>query len=775
MAVAVGVRRPIPASPLVAALIAIGVLAIFARACDHGFVQWDDEEYVLENVHVKQGLTAETFVWSWTTFDSGNWHPLTWLSLEADWQLFGSQAWGFHLTNIVIHAASAVLLYLVLCQLTGLQWPSALAAGLFAVHPLRVESVAWVAERKDVLSGFFWILTLSAYIPYARRPSALRYLLTISLFATGLLAKAMLVTLPCVLLLLDYWPLRRFPVARSESPERTAPDEGIPQRDQSRSLVWLIIEKAPMLVLSAVFSIITVHAQHSSRALLSMSNMPLEARAANAAIAYVRYLGQAVWPAGLACYYPHARPQLLSASAVAAAIFLVVVTLVAVLARRRLPYLLVGWLWYLGTLIPVIGLVQVGAQAMADRYTYVPLIGILIALSVGLWDLLAWLRIPHAIYALGGTSALIACSVATLIQLGYWRDSEVLFRHALDVTRNNALASHNLGMVRLQQGNLKEAQKLFQDSAEFDPEFISAHNDLGAIQALMGKPAEAIPHYHRELEKHPENAAAHVNLADALDRVGETQEAISHYKRALAIDGTQLMARYKVGLVLARVGEVDQALRELRQALYIDPNFVSARYQLGMLLARQGNLDEAEEQFRAALNQQSDFSLAHAGLGTIQCLRNQLSEARASFTKALALHSDEAQFQFDLAHVLMRQGEFTNANVHYGLGLQLDPTWPEQASKQAWDLATGDARQRSAAFALRIAQQACEATDYQRAEFLDVLAAAYAEAGRFDDAITVARKALASTPDSSPQLPAMRDRIKLYEKRQPYRQAAVCQ
>ncbi|MFL5339967.1 MAG: glycosyltransferase family 39 protein [Gemmataceae bacterium] len=397
-------------------LLVASTLAVFGRCLANEFVNYDDPQYVTDNPHVKEGLTLDGVRWAVTSTDYLNWHPLTWLSLQLDTELFGLEPWGFHLTAILLHAADALLLFLILRQTTGALWPSGFVAALFALHPLHVESVAWVAERKDVLSTLFGLLAIAAYLRYVEQPGWRRYLLVLLAAALSLTAKPMWVTLPGVLLLLDYWPLGRL------------------QKSSTRTV---LLEKVPLLALAATAGVLTVFAQHRGGAVESLELFPWDQRVGNAVVSYIRYLGMTVWPEGLAPFYPHPRGNLPVWPDIGAAVLLVTITTVVLALRRRCPYLVVGWFWYLGTLVPMIGLVQVGEQARADRYTYLPLIGIFIIVAFGLSDLLRSRRFPRALLFAAAIAVILACATLTWKQIGYWHDSRALWAHAVAVTADN--------------------------------------------------------------------------------------------------------------------------------------------------------------------------------------------------------------------------------------------------------------------------------------------------------------------------------------------------
>ena len=546
--------RRAPADFWIASLVGIGVLAAFGRIRGHQFILYDDPEYVVENLHVRAGLGLEGVRWAFTTGHSANWHPLTWLSHMLDCQLFGLNPGLHHLTSLLLHAANSVLLFWVLKRMTGARWPSAFAAALFALHPLHVESVAWVAERKDVLSTLFWLLALWAYARYAERPGGGRYGLSLALFLLGLMAKPMLVTLPFVLLLLDYWPLGRI-----LGPARS-------------TFVSLLVEKVPFLVLSAASSVVTFLVQRKWGAVASVAEIPWVDRLANAVVAYAAYLRKTIWPSDLAFFYPlpHERP--LGQVALAA---LVMIGLSALVLRgsRRHPYLATGWGWYVVTLVPVIGLVQVGDQAMADRYTYVPSIGLFVIAAWGGAEVLGRRRLHSRALASLAAGLSLACGLATWFQAGTWKNSLTLFEHALRVTENNYLAHAGLGLALAESGRLDEAIAHYGEALRVNPFYSPAEASLGLALAQKGRVAEAIVHYRAALRLRPNRTEALNNLAWLLATSRDPKfrngaEAVELAERAYTLTGRSnpnyldtLAAAY------AEAGRPDDAVRACEQAV----------------------------------------------------------------------------------------------------------------------------------------------------------------------------------------------------------------
>jgi Flp pilus assembly protein TadD len=575
-------------------LLAIGL--VFGQTIRHEFVNYDDNEYVYENPHIIHGLTAGDIGWVFTQCPSANWHPLTWLSHILDYRLYGLDAGGHHATNVLLHAATAILLFLVLRRMTGELWPSALVAAIFAIHPLRVESVAWIAERKDVLSGLFFMLTLLAYLGYARRPfSLVRYLTVIVLFALGLMAKPMLVTLPFALLLLDYWPLRRVAL-------RTA----TPGRGLTTGNWHLVVEKIPFFALAAASCVATTLAQ--GRAFVAVEAMPFPVRISNALVSYVAYLGQFFYPVGLAVFYPHPGADVPLWKPIAAFFTLTAISVAALVWRRRCPAVLVGWFWYLGMLVPVIGLVQVGSQQMADRYTYLPQIGLCIALVWGAAQAVAsW---PSHRWLFGAGSALVLAILMSCAwrQTTYWRDSETLWNHALACTSRNALAHNNLGYELFNRGRLDEAIAEYRKTMEVMPNDVKSHSYLGRALADSGRFDEAIAQYRKALEIMPDYPEAHDNLGIALAGGGRFDEAVVEYQAALKAKPDFADAYNNLAWLRATspqtstrngIEAVELAQRAVRLSDGRDPNFLAT---LAAAFAEAGRFAEAVTTARAALD-----------------------------------------------------------------------------------------------------------------------------------------------------------------------------
>ena len=597
----------------IAGILALGTFAVVAPALRLGFVNYDDPEYVTENPPVRAGLRAASVAWAFTTPHSANWHPLTWLSHMADCQLYGLAPAGHHATSVVLHAASAAVLFGALAGMTGATWPSLFVASAFALHPLRVESVAWVAERKDVLAGLCWMLALVAYWRYVRRPRPTRWLLVVAAFALGLLAKPMVVTLPFVLLLLDRWPLGRPWSAR------------------------IVSEKLPLLALSLAASAVTFAVQRGAGAVASLDTLSFGARLAGATVAVATYLVKTFWPTNLAVFYPNRPPA--PWQLVLSVLLLVAVSLLAVAQHRRRPYLLVGWLWYLGTLVPVIGLVKVGDQAMADRFTYIPQIGVLLMLAWGA----AELSVPRAALVATGAAALAASAVLTVRQLDVWQDSITLFTHATAVTRDNYVAEANLGAALLD----------------------------------LGHPSDAIGHLRRAEAIKPDYVKPHVTLGKALAESGDAEGAAREYAEALRLDPGYATAHYNLGLLLAGQGRLDEAIARYREALRLDPNYANARHNLGAALAAEGRFEEAVAEYRRALALLPDLGIAHGNLAIALERLGRRDEAIAEYRTAVRLMPRDPTARYNLAGGLAGDGRFDEAIAELQVAMRLRPGWRE--------------------------------------------------------------------------------------------------
>jgi tetratricopeptide (TPR) repeat protein len=655
--------RPTGVDVAIAVALVLVTVVLYAPVRTHEFLNYDDNEYVTEHAHVPNGLTWAGVRWALTGVHQATWHPLTSLSHLLDVEVFGLDAGAHLLENVVLHALATAVLFLALAAMTGARWPSAWVAAVFAWHPLHVESVAWVSERKDVLSGLCWMLTVAAHVRYARRPTWGRWAAVVATFTAGLLAKPMLVTLPFVLLLLDWWPLGRL-------------------RDRATA-VALVREKVPLFALAAVVSVLTVAAQRSAGALAAtLASTPLAYRLGNAAISYVTYLWKTVWPTGLAVFYP--APAHLSAwHALGAALVLAAISAAVAVAWRRRPFLAVGWLWYLGTLVPVIGLVRQGDQAMADRFTYLPAIGLYVMVAWGALSVPGLRRSgaigtagPGAMLATGAVATLVALLVVTAAQIPHWRNSLTLFSHAVAVTRDNHVAHSNLGIALTERGRHDEAMEHYARAVAIAPGYAKAHLNLGRALARAGRAAEAEAAYAEAVRLDPGSAVAAYNLGLARAERGALDEAIADYRRALAIDPRYAKAANNLGWALAAKGDATVAVAAYERALAIDPTLVAAHNNLAVTLADLGRMDDAIAHATTAATLAPTEPRAHANRGALLAQAGRHTEAITAFREALRLDPRLVEVRIDLAATLTATGERQAAITEYRMVLRERPDDP---------------------------------------------------------------------------------------------------
>jgi len=589
-------------------------LAIYGQVSRHDFINYDDGPYVTENVFVNKGLSLDGVTWAFTTFYEANWHPLTWISHMVDVQLYGLAAGGHHLINLLLHILNALLLFLVFRRATGKLWQSAFVAALFALHPLRVESVAWVAERKDVLSTLFWMLTLFSYVRYTENRTAYRYTAALIFFAAGLMSKPMVVTLPAVLLLMDLWPLKRFQLnALDGKPGHRA---------------WmLLMEKVPFFLLSVGVSVLTYAAQQSVYNVGSLTTYPLSARIANAMVSYAGYIVKMVWPYPL--FIPYLHPGYIPALHTAGAFFLLfAVTLAVGFAARRWPYAAIGWLWYLGTLIPVIGIIQVGYQSMADRYTYLPMIGLYIIIAWGGADLADKRRWKKGSVAAIGIAVVTALSTATFFQVRHWTNSISLFSHVVRVDPNNFVAHNHLGLALMAADRVDEAIDHYEAAIRIDPSHFRSINNLGTALMKKGRIDAAMDQFSAALEIQPAFASAHYNLGNTMATLGRFPEAVDHYRTALGIDAKDADIHNNLGVALMRNGNLQEATLHFRWALDLDGDHADAHNNFGFALLKLGQIQQAVHHFREALRLNPRSSKAKVNLQMALAAENQVISQR---------------------------------------------------------------------------------------------------------------------------------------------------
>ena len=583
--------RPEQRIAILCLILAAATLAIYNPVNRHPFVNYDDDRYVTENPHVRAGMSWETVRWAFTSTEQANWHPLTWLSHALDCQLFHLNAGGHHLTSLLIHVANAVLLFLILAYGTGRAGPSLFAAALFALHPIHVESVAWVAERKNVLSTFFFLLAIGAYGWYARKPDWKRYLAVGFFFAWGLMAKPMVITLPFVLLLLDYWPL-----GRVKGGSRAVSD--LPQTSWGK----LVVEKIPLFALSGVSAVITMQAQQAGGAMRSVTQFSLGVRLENAIVAYAMYLWKTIWPVRLAPLYPHPGDSLAGWQVGLSLVVLLAISTL-VLRFRSKPYVLVGWLWFLGTLVPVIGLVQVGDQAMADRYAYIPLIGIFVMIAWLATDVAEGWMIPAAARIGAAMCVMLVLALATYRQLAYWDSSYDLWAHTLAVTKNNFIAEDNLGGALLMDGRVEEAYPHFQRAAEINPRDPMSHANLGTYLQEHGSLQEAILEYDRTISLTSDPgllASTYANQGTAYRELGAGAKAQEAYENSLRLNPRQFNAYLGLGRLLENEEKIEEAIANYSRSVELRPTAEGYLY-LGRALEKVNRLNEAMGAYQEAL------------------------------------------------------------------------------------------------------------------------------------------------------------------------------
>jgi len=671
--------------------LAVSSVAVFQQVRGFDFVDFDDSKYLTENRHVSSGLSREGIIWAFTGAHAGMWHPLTTFSHMLDCELFGLNPHRHHLSALLFHTANTLLLFAVLKMTTGGFWQSAFVAAVFCLHPLNVESVAWVAERKNVLSTLFWILTMWAYTRYVRYPSRSGYFLTLLIFSMALMSKPTAVTLPFILLLLDYWPFGRL---------------------RWKTLHRLILEKVPFFILSIGVSIVTFYVQQGTGATVDLGVIPLRIRIVNALISYVKYICKMFWPRHLALPYPYHADRLLLWQAAAAALLLIAITVLVIRQARIRRYLPVGWLWYIGTLVPVIGLVQAGSQALADRYSYVPSIGIFIIIAWAVPDLLLKWRYRKFVLVGASLTVLFGFAIISLFQLRHWRNTITLFEHSLAVTDDNYVAHLCLAGPVYRQGRLDEAIRHYSQALRIRPNFTNIHY-------------------------------AYLGLGRAFFDKGDSDNAILNYQQALRLEPGFVEAHKRLAEAFLSQGKLESAAAEYRRAHQLQPDEPDSLNNLGVVLARQNRLTEAVACFNSALSISQDNVSSYINLGSALFQQGRYTQAVIELKKAVDLSPNSAAAHYHLARSLVQSGSPHQAIFHFKQTLTLEPGWFLAMNELAWILATNpDSQLRDPLEAARLAEHACELTGYQRPDLLSTLAAAYASAGRFPEAIATAEKAL---------------------------------
>lgn len=653
------------------AIICIMLLAVTAGAmwelnyCE--FVNYDDQDYVINNVHIQDGLTLEGIRWALTSTHAANWHPLTWMSHMLDVQVFGMNAARHHSINLLIHAVNSVLLFLVFCRMTGAVWRSALVAALFALHPLHVESVAWVAERKDVLSSLFWILTMGAYVLYVERPAAKRYLAALLFFVLGLMSKPMLVTLPFVLLLMDFWPLER--MGRKNA--HTSGGTGY----SWETIRPLIKEKIPFFALTVISSALTYAVQQKGGAMTFSESLSIASRIANAFISYVIYIRKTVLPVDLAVLYPHSLtyPFWQAAGAFALIVFITVLILGK---AREFKYLVTGWLWYLGTLVPVIGFVQVGVQAMADRYTYIPITGLFIMFAWGISEMAdKWQR--RTLAAAFSITVLLIFLPLTIKQAGFWRNSLALFDRVVSVTENNYIAYNNRGLIYSQLGNHDRAIEDYGRSIAIKPEYADAFVNRGVSYGRTGRLQDALADHDRALSIRPTFAQAYNSRGVIYYQMGRAAEAVADYGKAIEINPRFAEAFSNRGIAYVCAGRPDLAVADYGEAIIINPRYAKAYYNRGAIQAQMGRMDAAIGDFGKALAINSRYAEAYNNRGVLYFQTGRSDQAILDYDKAIEINAKYAEAYSNRGAAYYEAGRFDKAIADFGKAIDLSPKYAE--------------------------------------------------------------------------------------------------
>jgi protein O-mannosyl-transferase len=623
-------------------LMIIFLLVVYWPVRHFDYVNFDDDVYVTRNPIIQKGLSPEGIVAAFTTVHATYWIPLTWLSYMLDIALFGNDPGALHVTNLILHILNTLLVFYVFRKMTGEPFKSAAVAVLFGFHPLHVESVAWVTERKDVLSTFFLLNSLRAYIRYVAHPGSRRFLPVFVLFLMGIMAKPMVVTFPFALLLLDYWPLNRWQFNGSDK-KKTVSD-----------IVLAIKEKIPLFVIAFAASLLTFWLKQTGNAVRPSALYPLTLRIANALVSYVMYVGKMVWPFGLAIPYPYPM-HIAGWKAASAFLFLAALTMVSIKSIKKYPFIAVGWFWYLGTMVPVIGIIQAGDQAMADRFAYIPFIGLYIILIWGGSKLAEGFRLKKT-RLLAITSALFFCVlITTRVQLQYWENSAALFSHAVEVTENNYVAHHNLGVALAEDNRIKDAIGHYSEALKIQPLHLKTRINLGAAMMKQGKVMDAISQYREALQIMPQSAGAHYNMGNALVAIGRLDEAVSHYLEALKFDPDDADTHSNLGNVLMEQSRLDPAILHYREASRIDPDNPYRKNDLGAALMKIGNTESAESLFLEAIKLKSDFADAQNNLGVTLAKQSRIEEAIDCFKTALNINSEHVDANNNLKILIKNQ------------------------------------------------------------------------------------------------------------------------
>ena len=746
---------------LICAALALAVIIAFEPVRHNDFVNYDDDQYVTESPHIYGGITADSVLWAFTVPHYYMYHPLTSLSHMLDCELFGLNASGHHLMSLLFHLANTLLLFGVLKRMTGRTWLSAFVAAAFALHPLQVESVAWASERKNVLSTFFWLLTIAAYVRYSARPAVGRYLLVVLTTACGLLSKPTVVTLPFSLLLLDFWPLQRI-----RWPAKKSPDNLPRPKYKTSSILRLITEKIPLFILSAALSVITYLVQKSGGAVKTGQHLTIDIRIANAVASYIEYLGKIFYPRRLAPFYPHPGETLGFLWPLLCLLILVAVSAVVIYLARRRRYLAFGWLWYLGLLVPVLGLIQSGGQALADRYLYLPSVGIFIIVGWAAAGIFAKYKITLA--AAAGI-ILAVLLLYTRTQIPHWKNNYTLYSHAVAVVEDSHVMENNFGDTLRKKGRLKEAIEHFDRAIQADPKYLIAYNNKGRAFLDLDNVDKAIEIFNqaRTIDKNRYDTYNYLGMA--YSQKDQLDLAVQNYEISIRLKPDYHQALNNLGIALKAQGKIEQAVENWQRALKVKPDYPNAHYNLGLVRAREGKYNSAADHLEKTIKAKPDWPEAHYNLGGIYYRMGRPNLAVEHCAEALRLKPDYFKAGITLAQTLFQMRRTGQAiDCCYGM-LRTQPNQLEVLALLARFLAAEDAKFQNTDEAVKFARRACDLTDYNQPELLELLAVAYAAAGKFTDAIQTLQKALelavaAGRADLAEQL---RNRLQQYKTDRP--------
>ena len=753
-------------------ILAMGTAICFWQVRHFELLNYDDISYVTKNPHVLNGFSLENIAWAFTSSYQANWHPLTWLSLMLDCQLFGINSGEMHLINLFLHISNTLLLFALFKKMTGSLWPSAFVAAAFAIHPMHVESVAWVTERKDVLSTLFLLVTVFSYLGYIRQPCKWRYTLTLVIFSLGLMAKPMLVTLPLILLLLDFWPLGRF--GSTEVPGSNGNKRNLKIVRPRSVFKKLLIEKVPFILIAAVSSAVTFAAQRSGGAVVELNELSFASRTANVFLSYVRYIGKMFWPQNLAVSYPFDLAQFSFWQIAGSALLLAIISIYVIRAARHKRYLFVGWFWFVITLIPVVGIVQVSDRALADRYSYIPYIGLFIMIAWGLAELVAkWPR-GKLIVGFAGVSVLAALGVCTNQQVSYWKDSETLFAHALEITKNNYIAHLNFAETAYIKGDSNLAIEHYKKALKIVPGISTAAYPLGCILADQNDFGDAAVYFKIAIQSEPKFAEAHNRLGVAFAKKGSIDKAALHFKEAVQLKPEFIDARKNLAKALVFNNDFTGALQQFRLALKYKTDDINLMNEFAGFIVSHPEVNDTNEAVLLAerICELTEYKnpIFLGNLATAYVLAGKFDECIRMAEKGLEIFPNSASLHRNLGYALSSEHRYKKAIQHINRSLEIEPNNIRVKADLAWILAVNpDPNIRDPAHAVSLSKEICQATNYEDAHLIDTLGVAYASSGRFTEAVEAAQKGLRIINKNDINLKeTMQERLDLYKASMPY-------